>query len=111
MQQIEMTLDEYQEEAERRFGNNKMNWAFICPVCKHIATVTDYKEAGAPEEAVGFSCIGRWTESKSAFNDPDCSPCDYTGGGLFRLNPVIITGAKSTYFELAPQDYNKEKSV
>lgn len=42
----------------------------------------EWQEAGAPENAVAFSCVGRWRD------DVDC---DYAGGGLFKLNPVVVT--------------------
>lgn len=42
------------------FGPDPMNWKFVCPVCKHVATARDWKDAGAPEGAVAFSCVGRW---------------------------------------------------
>lgn len=80
------------DEARHRFGDDQMNWAFVCPVCKHIQTAQDYRDAGAPSSAVGFSCVGRWVAgSKDAFHDKGAGPCTYAGGGLFRLNPVKVT--------------------
>lgn len=86
------TLAEWQTEARRRFGDDSSKWAFICPICKHVATTEDYQMAGAPEGAIAFSCIGRWIEgSKDTFGGEGKGPCNYTGGGLFRLNPVRVT--------------------
>jgi hypothetical protein len=90
---VEMTLEEWQAEAKRRFGSDPLAWRFVCPSCGHVASVADYKAAGAPEGAVGFSCVGRWTNAKrEAFSKSKRKgPCNYAGGGLFRLNPVRVT--------------------
>ena len=101
-----MTLDEWNAEGERRFGTDRLNWKFKCPACKHVASVRDYKEAMAPEGAVGFSCIGRWTGAlREAFEGKRerPGPCNYAGGGLIGLNPVeIVVGDKShRMFEFA----------
>lgn len=90
------TYQEWLGELASRFGDDPMQWRFRCPVCEHEATVQDYKDAGAPEGAVAFSCVGRWIEgSPAAFGDGDKSvkgrgPCDYSGGGFFQLNPVFV---------------------
>jgi hypothetical protein len=113
-----MTHAEWLAEAERRFGADVMAWRFVCPVCKHVASTRDYKEAGAPVEAVGFSCIGRWSgikrdalglnadkvkrgELPPAEGD---GPCNYAGGGLLQLNPVVVEfpdGSKGKAFAFA----------
>lgn len=69
-------------------------------MCKHVASVRDYQKAGAPEDCVAFSCIGRWLEgSLQAFEESGLGPCNYAGGGLFRLNPVeIIDGEHTAHF-------------
>jgi len=90
--QVAMTYEQWKAEAIRRFGEDPMAWRFRCPVCGHEASVRDYRDAGASEGAVGFSCIGRWVEgSRSALRGSGSGPCDYAGGGLFRLNPVTVT--------------------
>lgn len=99
-----MTKEEFKVEAIKRFGMDMMNWKFVCPVCGNIASVSDYKKAGAPEGSVGFSCIGRWLpNSRRAFGKNDenapSKPCDYAGGGLFGLNPVDVEGTH--YFKFA----------
>lgn len=42
--------------------------------------------------SIGISCIGRWCKGKvrNAFSSEGKGPCDYSGGGLFRLNPVEV---------------------
>lgn len=100
------TLAEYVSDAEHRFGVDRMKWRFICPACGNIASAEEYKLAGAPEGAVGFSCIGRWTGAKrSMFETDKPGPCDYTGGGLICISPVEFTDidrpGMNRYFELA----------
>ena len=106
------TLAEWQAEAQRRFGNDSAKWAFVCPICKHVATVDDYRKAGAPEGAVGFSCIGRWVpNSRVAFGGEGKGPCNYTGGGLFKLNPVRVIdpeGEEHQMFDFADAPAGKE---
>ena len=89
-----MTHDEWLAEAQRRFGDDPMAWQFVCPSCGHVASVKDWKDAGAPEGAVAFSCLGRYTGDRKSAEDKAFKqgggPCNYTGGGLFRLNPVAV---------------------
>lgn len=90
-----ITHKEWQAEAVARFGNDSKHWSFECPVCKHVATVMDWIDAGAPEGAIAFSCVGRYVVSgrvRGAFDEDGPGPCNYAGGGLFKLNPVTVTG-------------------
>jgi hypothetical protein len=106
-QPTEMTQAEWLEEGKRRFGPDMMKWAFICPACGHVATVQDWKDAGASEGQVGFSCIGRnlpREQVREAFSSKGKGPCNYAGGGLLRINPIKITatnGTVHTYFAFA----------
>lgn len=92
-------------EAERRFGPDPMLWRFVCPACHHVATVKDWKDAGAPEGGAAFSCVGRWTNAtRDAFARSGKGPCNYAGGGLFPLNPqpvVMENGATRHAFAFA----------
>lgn len=84
------TADQWRQLAIVLFGDDEMQWRFKCPSCKHEASIQDYKDAGAPQGAVGFSCIGRWLPgSREAFGD-EPGPCNYAGGGLIGLNPVFV---------------------
>ena len=99
-----LTRDEWFAEAKRRFGEDPYDWKFVCPVCKHVASVRDWKEAGAPEGSVAFSCVGRWIEgSRDAFGSSSKGPCTYAGGGLFKLNPIPVEHEDKTvyFFEFA----------
>lgn len=86
-----MTHAEWIAEAEKRFGKDPLKWKFVCPSCGHVASVEDWKAAGAPSTAAAFSCVGRWLKvAKDAFTNKGKGPCNYAGGGLFRINPVVV---------------------
>ncbi|MFA5922348.1 MAG: VVA0879 family protein [Methylococcaceae bacterium] len=102
-QRRKTTIHAYYDEAIALFGENTQNWKFVCPVCGHITSVADYQDAGAPEGAIAFSCVGRWTSAtQTIFDDSSdkTGPCDYSGGGLFDFNPVEIEDF-GNYFEFA----------
>lgn len=95
-----LTPDDWRAEAERRFGANRMLWKFVCPSCHHVASVQQWKDAGATEGEVAFSCIGRHTETPAkaeaaAFKRAG-GPCNYTGGGLFKYNPIKVSLGSDT---------------
>ena len=92
------TLAEWRVKATELFGEDFMQWKFVCPVCRHVASVADWKDAGAPVQSAAFSCVGRWAGAnpKTAKGDigpngiEGKGPCNYAGGGLFKLNPVTV---------------------
>ena len=101
-----MTYEQWHAEGVRRFGPDEMLWRFICPECKHVASPQDWRAAGAPQEAVAFSCVGRWlTARRSAFVERGRGPCDYAGGGLIAINPVVVVrdGKENAAFDFAPE--------
>lgn len=107
---IRMTDDAWRALAAERFGSDPMKWRFVCPSCGHVAAVEDWKKAGAPEGAVAFSCIGRYTgdaaAAAAAFRNKG-GPCNYTSGGLFCINKVFVTieGAEEVpAFAVAPAE-------
>lgn len=89
-----MTRSEWEARGKELFGEDIMKWSFICPSCGHVWSVQDYKNAGAPSGAVGFSCAGRWLPNpKDAFRR-DGGPCNYAGGGLLNINPLEVDGVR-----------------
>jgi hypothetical protein len=87
-----MTHDEWKAEGERRFGADMSRWEFVCPVCGHHQTVQACRDAKVPDSCIGFSCIGRWLpKSREAFGGKGDGPCNYAGGGLFKLNPIAVS--------------------
>lgn len=86
-----LTHAEWLAEGTQRFGPDRDHWRFQCPACGFVASRLDYIQAGGTAKA-GVSCIGRVIGAKRrAFGDDGMpGPCDYAGGGLFRLNPVHV---------------------
>lgn len=84
-----ITKQDWEREGDKLFGLNPLDWKFVCPSCGHVASVADWRESGAPEGAIAFSCIGRWTGSKKELGEKP-GPCNYAGGGLFGLNPITV---------------------
>ena len=96
--QVTYTLAEWRAKATALFGEDFMKWKFVCPVCRHVASVADWKDAGAPVKSAAFSCVGRWAGvnpkiAKGTIGPNGIEgkgPCNYAGGGLFQLNPVVV---------------------
>ena len=108
MAETSLTRLAWIEAATERYGASALAWRFRCPLCKTATTVSEWRASGAPEGAVGFSCIGRYRTGKpqSAFGTPEIKPdgCDYTGGGFFKLNPVMVVaedGSEHWMFDFA----------
>ena len=100
----ELRFDDWRAEGERRFGPDRERWKFECPACGHVAAWADWAEVGADEGSVAFACVGRWIPgSRSAMFAEGPGPCDYTGGGLFKLNPLRVSkdGESTTFFAFA----------
>jgi len=76
-----VSVETWEERGRILFGADRMKWRFKCPVCGYVATAIDWIDAGASENAIAFSCVGRWQSGVG---------CDYAGGGLFRLNPIHV---------------------
>ena len=94
---VSMTLEVWRSEANRRFGADKSEWAFVCPCCGYRQAFWECVDAGMPVESIGFSCIGRWSGPvRRAFGDSGPGPCDYAGGGLFNVNPFSVTVGTET---------------
>jgi hypothetical protein len=86
-----MTRADWIAEGKKRFGDDMLAWRFVCPSCGHVTMVKDWQDAKAPEGAVVFSCVGRYlgADGSKSFKLKG-GPCNYAGGGLFRLNPIEV---------------------
>lgn len=112
---ITIKHEDWINEAMERYPNSS-KISFKCPVCGHSATLEEYKLAGAKDGQIGFVCIGRFLNAhKKAFgssheNVPN-GPCDYSGGGLFRLNPIRVLfkdGTHSDYFDFSDNPLSED---
>ena len=94
-EKVRIEFKDWEAEGIKRFGENRKDWRFKCPMCQYVASMGDWVELGAAN-SVATSCIGRFTNppSKNGFKGlKKGEPCDYAGYGLFKLNPVIIFNA------------------
>jgi len=101
-----LTHEAWLKEAADHFGADPMGWKFVCPSCGHVASVADWRAAGATEGEVAFSCVGRHLPNAKNIGERP-GPCNYAGGGLFKLNPVTVSlpnGHESDFFEFAPAE-------
>ncbi|MEI2742745.1 MAG: VVA0879 family protein [Candidatus Competibacter sp.] len=112
-----LSHDAWLAEGRRLFGEDFLDWRFVCPSCGHVAAVRDWKTAGASIDAVAFSCVGRWLDdhratAKAAFKNAG-GPCDYTGGGLIKLNPVAVDlqGKIQHFFRFADPSLEAKKEI
>ena len=88
--QRKISREQWEAEGEALFGPDQMTWRFVCPSCGHVATPQDWKDAGATQGAVAFSCVGRWLSTAEDAFTKTGGPCNYAGGGLIGLNPVVV---------------------
>lgn len=85
------SIEIWRKKAAELFGPDPRNWAFVCPSCGAVQTVGEMADSKHPQEEWAFSCIGRTTNpGREAFGANKEQPCNYAGGGLFRMNPVSV---------------------
>jgi len=117
-------IKDWMAEGKALFGDEPLDWKFVCPNCGHVQSMRDFlelREAGIKIKSVQqayFSCIGRFDtrikdeEIGTVFDDK--SPCNYTLGGLFRFCKTIVIdekGEENHAFEFAGSgDEGNEKS-
>lgn len=92
---ITLTQEQWLAEATKRYGSLGRDFRFRCPACGHVQSGDDFLALGMTPELVtkrlGFSCIGRWMpECREAFAKGP-GPCNYAGGGLIRIGPVLVS--------------------
>lgn len=103
---MNLTFKEWEDEGLKLFGEDRMKWRFVCPICDTVISVKDYRNAGANNNQIAFNCIGRFLPKEKcqrAFSEEQLikgMPCDYTGGGLFRMNPVKVLDDNGVVHEL-----------
>lgn len=88
---VTMTQDELVDELRRRFGDDPLEWAFVCPQCGDVASAADFREAlaahprtnrdGSPKTAshlLGQECIGRTLGALTdGSNERGCDWCAF----------------------------------
>lgn len=69
----------------RYLYGGKVKWRFRCPMCGHVASVQDFKDAGAKSPSCAYQeCLGRYT-GKGTPKKGDSSGCNWAAYGLFGI--------------------------
>lgn len=93
-ERVEMTKKEWFAKGTALFGPDVLKWKFVCPACGNVQTPEEfrqYADEGAKPDDARFNCIGRY-DGHMHVDMGAGKPCNYTGGGLFGLNPVMVDG-------------------
>ena len=91
-EQPKMTYEQWKQQGKELFGEDMLQWQFECPSCGNVQTPQDFADLSKeinPNVAY-MNCIGRYVEGPVADIFSDESPCNYTSGGLFNLNPLVV---------------------
>lgn len=75
------SMADWEREGRRRFGLNKLGWAWTCHHCLTSFRAADYALRGAPQAKIGFACLGAYEKS---------IPCNYDGTNRVPSNPITI---------------------
>lgn len=98
----EMTHAEFGAFARARFGQNALDWAFVCPNCGDIATARDFPDD--QRDHVGQECVGRHRGALKADGGMAERGCNWAAYGLIP-GPLKVTLADGTVvrsFRFAP---------
>lgn len=104
----EYTEDEWIAEGEALFGKSLRDWLFVCPMCKHVQNGLEFEartdlSRTEIEKVLGFSCVGRYltTQEPKKPQGKGSFPikmkgggCDWTLGGLFTMNKIVVINSK-----------------
>lgn len=92
------SVEEWKAEATRRFGPDMLKWRFRCPMCGHVASVQDFKDAGAKSPNCAYQeCLGRYT-GKGTPMKGDSSGCNWrpTDCSVFPLSTTSLSWPPTT---------------
>jgi len=104
---IEQTVNEWLKEAEQRFGEDHLDIKFVCPACKRVQSLRDFKERGLDPNNAYCECLGRHDMSID---------CDWSAYGLLRTmgygRLVKRDGAEKSIevFDFAPSEREGESN-
>ena len=90
---MEYTLEEWKAELTKRFGENPLDYKFVCPACGKISSGKEFKDAGATPNDMYCKCIGRFT-GKGTPTKNSKDGCNWAAFGLFGTldkGDVVIT--------------------
>lgn len=77
-----LLVDKWLSILKEQFGEDPLNWKFVCPSCGHIQSLADFKEIGVEPQNAYINCIGRYKK--------DAGGCDWSINGLFSINKTTV---------------------
>lgn len=74
-------------EGKQLFGSDFMQWKFRCPMCGHVASIQEFKDAGADSPNAAYQeCIGRYLGAGApGAEDGNPNGCNWAAFGLFGI--------------------------
>lgn len=90
---VRMTKQEWLDKGKQLFGDDMMQWEFVCPSCGHVQKVEDFrpfKDKGATPNSALIECIGRYDGHMENDIGSGKSPCNYASYGLLNFNRVTV---------------------
>lgn len=80
-------VKEWLAEGKQLFGQDFMKWKFRCPMCGHVASIQDFKDAGADSPNAAYQeCIGRYRGAGApGAEDGNPNGCNWAAYGLFGI--------------------------
>lgn len=92
-------LNDWINELKRRFGDDFLNWKFVCPACDRVNSLWEFKELGAEPDDAYCNCIGRFNDKGTDGLKPDRKiskefGCNWAAYGLFKTlgkGDVVVT--------------------
>lgn len=112
MSLVVLSREQFYEKARKLFGNNPLNWVFVCPWCKFEQSMESIKWSINLNGFHQSKRYGRLTKQNIKKRQPkvsqEClaSDCDYVSYGLISGN-LEVDGQR--YLELAPRSTSKVK--
>lgn len=109
-----LTLEQFRALIQSQ-NVDKMDWAFVCPMCGTVQSQNLLIQSGADSEnrkMLAFSCVGRLTGKGSPSEEKGKNHgCNWTLGGLFHtheLEVVTEDGIHHPQFEPASAEQAQE---
>lgn len=92
---VRMTEAEWLARGRELFGEDRLQWRFVCPSCGHVQRPADfhpYRDEGASPDSATRVCIGLYDGHDDVPMCSGRSPCNYAAYGLLHLCPVVVVG-------------------
>lgn len=94
---MSIPIAKWHEQMKAKFPEGSLTVSFVCPACRNVASIGDFKSEGIDENLAPQECILRTM---------DPAKCNWAAYGLFR-GPVIVIaedGHEIPVFEFAEKE-------